>query len=184
MKEHPIIFSTPMVREILAGRKTQTRRVISQIHGMKEYLMDGQIMSIQTILSEGYISTHIASQCPYGQPGHLLWVKETWHQHYQGDELGGRPCYKADGICHSEIIPWKSSRFMPRFASRITLEIIKVRVERLKELTFGDLHAEGLKLLDNEFIPLWNDLNEKRGYGWGTNPWVWVIEFRLIEKGS
>jgi len=167
MKEQPILFSSEMVKTILDGRKTQTRRVIKpqpnsgvrQSPFVKSGLEDGHGREIK---------------CPYGQPGDLLWVKETWNG-TQGEGVAYRA---TNPEMNGE--PWKSSRFMPRWASRITLEIVNIRVERLQEIKPLDAVAEGMDPDRHsviEFRNLWNAINGKRGYGWDINPWVWVIEF-------
>ena len=161
VKERPIIFSTDMVRAILEGKKTQTRRV----------------MKPQPI-TEFYANTPLTKFCPYGQVGDRLWVRETWQQIKAGI------AYKASWDAVPEW-KWRSPIFMPRWASRITLEIIGIRVERLQEITHSpfdnDCHAEGFNnpsdLCLNDFMRYWDLLNAKRGYGWETNPWVWIIEF-------
>ncbi len=181
MSEHPILFSAAMVKAILEGRKTQTRRVIKPqpIHNIKhrEYIavIDGS-----------------KKQCPYGQPGDRLWVRETWQLSEEAGmyypETGRLPdtlCeYAAD---YSEVErkdggPWKPSIFMPRWASRITLEVVKVRVERLQDMSYEDAVAEGIDHIYPQgrlqFRMLWDSINAKRGYGWDVNPWVWVVEFK------
>jgi len=124
--------------------------------------------------------------CPYGQVGDRLWVRETWHVGLSSH--GVCPGYKADmkyrcGESMPQLFPlkWKPSIHMPRWASRILLEITEVRVERLQEITGEDAKAEGAEPYGYYFIggfkELWDSLNAKRGYGWETNPWVWVITF-------
>ena len=192
MKKRPILFSGPMVRSILDGRKTQTRR------GMR--IQPRHEPSVQTDNDprDGHAFTYAmwdggrgdaACVCPYGSPGDWLWVRETWMQ------TPGGPAYKADGGDHYGAggrLTWKPSIHMSRSASRITLEIVKVRVERLQEITENDAVAEGAPALVEEdssvtcgrhktvFVKLWDKLNAKRGYGWDNNPWVWVIEFKRI----
>jgi hypothetical protein len=129
--------------------------------------------------------------CPYGQPGDRLWVKETWHQHYIGGIHGGRPCYRTDNQCES--LPWKTSLFMPHWASRITMEIVNVRMERVQKISDDDAESEGVDIsglctstgpqtyAQYQFQMLWDSINAKRGYGWDVNPWVWVIEFKKLE---
>ena len=177
MTEHPILFSGPMVRAILEGRKTQTRRVIKP----------------QTTWGSD------VEYCPHGVPGDRLWVRETWCPLERADwSRPGREYnvnYKADATPEGECIrkemgyQWKPSIFMPRWASRITLEITGVKVERIQELLdHKDIMAEGI--LPDEgprcyscrtrFAELWDSLNAKRGYGWDANPWVWVIEFKRL----
>jgi hypothetical protein len=149
-------------------------------------------------------------QCPYGQPGDRLYVKETWApmcrvadpfcacddeaakiNHFTeyrvdtGNSLpGGWPEESRDD---EECPKWHPSIFMPRWASRITLEIVSVRVERIQSISEADAFAEGISGGDwlgdpvGEFAKLWNSINQKRGFGWDTNPFVWVLEFKRIK---
>jgi len=179
MKERPILFSTPMVQALLAGRKTQTRRICK---GQRE-LSREQDFQIDT--------------CPYGQPGDRLWVRESWYQRgrwkkiippegvFEGDtEWDGD--FAADYPTHGEIKEgWRKrpSIHMPRWASRITLEITAVRVERLQSISTDDAIAEGIdhKSMNDpriEYRWLWESIN---GPGsWDKNPWVWVVEFKRV----
>lgn len=123
--------------------------------------------------------------------GDRLWVRETFvdttgkpYATISNKTYKERIIYKADDIHYP--IRWTSPLFMPRWASRITLEITEVRVEHLNQITEEDAKREGLDFDNihsvNAFLLVWNKLNAKRGYGWETNPWVWVISFRRIEK--
>ena len=131
-------------------------------------------------------------QCPYGQPGDMLWVKETFNRDWCDHVI-----YKADGgsaveAGYSKEPRWKPSIFMPRQYSRITLEITAVRVERLQDITEGGAEHEGAERMHLDdlgqsfmtfkrgFQSLWDSINEQRGYGWDSNPWVWVIFFQRI----
>lgn len=180
MKERPILFSAPMVRAILEGRKTVTRRVVkpqtiraSLLHEQRPHWIDA---------SNGHVV-----RCPYGQPGDRLWVRETWCSY------GNGPIYRADYDKYSPISdgiggPWKPSVHMPRWASRIALGIVSVRVERLQNLDDHDAMAEGADQIGDcegafvaGFRRLWESIN---GPGsWDQNPWVWVIEFKRVEQG-
>jgi len=181
VKEYPILFSTGMVRAILDGRKTQTRRVIPI-----------KLQQCRTPEDEPEV---FIDWCNYGHIGDHLWVKET----FANAPVNGyvyRADYKDDGF-GSEVIDfstgmlvplvWKSSRFMPHVASRITLEIVNVRVERVQDITPLDAVAEGCSPDQHsviEFKKLWNSINLKRGYGWDVNPFVWCISFRRIEESQ
>ena len=178
----PIIFSTEMVRAILDGRKTQTRRVIKP---QPESMKDGKL-----------------PKCPY-QPGDILWVRETWYYEEHMHELtAGDPDlpsgrYKHRYICKASDPDypvgnkgWRPSIHMPREAARLFLLVKAVRVERLQEITEEDVLAEGCGLASwtqddwpktAGFAQLWDSLNAKRGYGWKNNDWVWVIEFERTE---
>jgi len=198
MKERPILFNRPMVRAILEGRKTQTRRVASK-----------------QVLSECHPnSMSFETWCPYGKPGDRLWVREAWNwgfidedgiARYAGNRRGIPSqksektfvVYAADG----EENFYKPSIHMPRWASRITLEVTGVRVERVQEITEDDARAEGVEPKPDahiasrfargevgptqlEFYHLWDSINAKRGYSWESNPWVWVVSFRRVEEGQ
>lgn len=148
---------------------------------------------------ENHIVTPI--KCPYGAVGDRLYIKEAW-QYVGGIQAGSAiqvPVikYKADGYVQScedgkstktVIIDaagkWRSSMFMPRWASRIGLEITEVRAERLQGISVKDARAEGTDINYRaplmEFRRLWDSLNFRRGYGWDFNPWVWVIDFKLL----
>lgn len=207
MKERPILFSGPMVRAILEGWKTQTRRVV------KPRRKTGVIASAaaeagHAIESWGGGARHISSHaecvaCLYGQTGDRLWVKETFGiikaKHSQRWPKG-TIAYRADhGITHGgleyDLMRWKPSIFMRRKYSRITLEIVSVRVERLQDITYKDCEAEGLvhearamwscpgteEIFREGYLGyrwLWESIN---GDGsWAKNPWVWVVEFRKL----
>jgi hypothetical protein len=168
MKSRPIIFSGPMVRAILAGEKTQTRRIINPQPYMNH-----------DTRAAGDIST-----CPYGQPGDQLWVRETF---MPMPHLNAKAFYRAtDRLVGGK---WKPSIFMPRDLSRIDLEVVAVRVERLQSITPQDAWKEGISAdgwetgsAIHEFRRLWESIN---GAGsWDLNPWVWVVEFRRVEGGK
>lgn len=181
MKERPILFSGEMVRAILEGRKTQTRRVV------KGMALDALAPHMFT---PEYVANPENSYCPYGNPGDQLWVRETWCK------FGNGIIYRADyGSGFTPISdgiggPWKPSIHMPRSASRLSLEITKIRVERVNDISMDDCFAEGIPSqggnssdgptrMQMKFADLWDSLNEKRGFAWHTSPWVWVIEFQL-----
>ena len=189
MKERPIIFSGAMVEAILDGRKTQTRRVLRP-----------QPVSN----SQGGALVPLRPSCPYGYIGDKLWVRETWTPDGVDKDaaklLKRAPVhYRADGEAPEFLnVKWRSPRFMPRWASRITLEITDVRVQRLQAISEEDALAEGVVCNDGspfiqgipttliqqpreEFMHLWDSINAKRGYGWDSNPWVWAIMFRQLE---
>lgn len=205
MKERPIPFNGDMVRAIRDGRKTQTRRVIKP-QPPDNLKWTGWIVDSTCSKDIGCVEwndnfplstkSHIV-RCPYGAPGDRLWVKETWAQAPHGYIYKANYSNpSADGVVDlksGEVIPlvWKSSRFMPRAASRILLEIVKVRVERVQEIGEADAIAEGATPsgvgndLDHlkfraGFQYLWDSINAKGGFGWDTNPWVWVVEFKQV----
>jgi hypothetical protein len=172
MKERPILFSGPMVRAILEGRKTITRRVLK----LQDYDGGNCYETRDGILRD------ILSLCPYGIPGDRLWVRETW-----ADPCGKRiPVYRADEATAYQNVKWRPSIFMPRWASRITLEITRVRVERLQDITEKDAISEGVLSSDYDktyryaFSVLWDSINGPK-YPWSDNPWVWVIDLRYSD---
>ncbi len=201
MKEYPIIFSGDHPRKILYKLKTQTRRV------MKPQPKDCTVEVVISMNPQSWISrwpvdmralypnskptTMIGDihKCPYGQVGDRLWVRETWVTGFLDDKKSPSQLdrdntpiwYKADFSNESAIREkWRPSIFMPRWASRITLEITEVRVERLNSMTDDDAHLEGVDNLVT-FMLLWDRLNKKRGYEWKSNCWVWVITFKLCQ---
>lgn len=193
MKERPILFSAPMIRAILAGRKTQTRRVLRD----------------QNAMAWGDVSPALLTRCPYGAPGDRLWVRETWshdgpdlatvracHEDVCGG-LGYGPYYRATE-CAPDTLVWIPSIYMPRWASRITLDVTGVRIERLHDISEADAAAEGVdvSVVDPSprgmrvkpkhysstrecFSDLWREINGAES--WDANPWVWVIEFKRSE---
>jgi hypothetical protein len=189
MKERPILFSGEMVRAILDGRKTMTRRVA------KDFPVWANTENYNAELLKG---------CPYGVSRDRLWVRETWafnmfdiqlvdafeikylaDSHIKRFPCGGRLTF--DKYCDpKKLYRNRPSIFMPRWASRITIEIIDIRVEKLQDISEEDAKAEGVTppyptaSHKVEFQNLWNTINAKRGYSWDTNPWVWVIEFKVI----
>jgi hypothetical protein len=188
MKERPILFSGPMIRAILEGRKTQTRRIIKAYQDERTpgwyfaKVRGGMVAGWQPERPiEPYMG--IVTDCPYGQPGDRLWVRETWCE-CDGD-TGRSVAYRADewADCPADNGQWRPSIFMPRWASRITLEVTGVRVERVQDISFNDALAEGMQdtgsIKDNPFaqyFELWDQINPK--YNWTSNPWVWVVEFQ------
>ena len=214
-KERPIIFSAPMIRAILAGRKTQTRRVIRlpvdldedhqgamwELAKSPQYAKPGDFTFIDQCHPTDSYPTFF--RCPYGQVGDVLWVRETWRA-YGRDRAGeweGGVEYRAD-LAHRvfrDHVEWNLGRdwcanrktggwgspiHMPRWASRITLELTDVRVERLQEITGKDIAAEGFPFSSDidQYKLLWNNLNASRGYSWESNPYVWVLTFKRIEE--
>lgn len=199
IKERPIIFSAPMVRAILGGRKTQTRRIvkpqppewINELHGGElskraPYAIEDDE---QRVFGWGFQDDHDRYyKFPYGSIGDRLWVRETYGLADIGDSL--QYVYRATDtdwqLCDGW--KWKPSIHMPRRASRLTLEIIDVRVERLNAISEKDAIAEGSQCAGvpasitnvGAFAKLWESIN---GDGsWACNPWVWVIEFKKVAQ--
>lgn len=216
-KERPILFSAPMVRAILEGRKTVTRRVIKPVRGYEENstCRPDKAAANHSVWWHGKFETcGVMQHCPYGQPGDRLWVRETWlpdpdadseawDDHTDtyvswsgcGSRIDGVPpalrkpehCIYREGWAGSDLV-WRPSIHMPRWASRILLEITSVRVERLQDITPNDCVKEGAWLIEDvalgrgheahqAFADLWNST----GGNWGENPWVWVVEFKQVK---
>lgn len=199
MKERPILFSGEMVRAILDGRKTQTRRVIKPqpgndicgIYAEETADFSGQtgrwILNAKTLTGKYWAKGFI--KCPYGQPGDRLWVRETFAYAPGSLPEENRIWYKSDDeLRRDELAVWRPSIHMPRRASRINIEITNTGVERVQDITVENAISEGVDVYVGwhaehamkKFITLWNSINLDRGYGWDSDPWVWVIEFRKI----
>lgn len=189
VKERPILFSGPMVRAILRGGKTQTRRVIKPQPNLK----DRNLLTSE-LMTEAWQSGFVDVPSPYNR-GTRLWVRETW-QHEDGscaDHKCGQPTHIYHKATESfpESMWWRPSIFMPRWACRLELEIEEVRVQRLHEISEEDAIAEGVDAVSGDdvrrqatwsrrqdFAQLWDRLNKKRGFGWDRDPFVWAITFR------
>lgn len=260
-KERPILFNEEMVRAILDGRKTMTRRVINpQPHPDVVYFQEHVAGRFKPVWGD-HTCDHTRDDnksrtCPYGQPGDRLWVRETWGYHSDTSESGGNVgarywstvSYPASGeerhrvyfddfeamvatspkqnlkypegysdldtfeqgLIHDDLLTawWnrqnkKPSIHIPRAYSRITLEVVDVRVERVQEITEGNAVDEGCAIYPinmdcnvcrdapgfcsahqsprGQFANLWDSINEKRGFGWDVNPWVWCVSFKRID---
>lgn len=244
--ERPILFSAPMVRAILDGRKTVTRRLVKPQPTWGSHGENGDSSLFCAswkgrLLGVDGAREWFMTQCPYGQPGDHLGVREPWRVPASLDDLSGKQIaekcldagyrkpwcptqYEADGARTSqrewhefgsklgESTPgrYRHARFMPRWASRLTLEVTGVRVERLQEISEADCFAEGLQCMEqrdedgrrtgrlcalnewlgtdpsawdeprNAFRDLWSSLNGTSS--WDANPWLWVVSFRRIEQ--
>lgn len=220
MKEHPILFSGPMVQAILDKRKTETRRVVkpqppADFKPHPDYTVCRPFHRVGSgcvvygfcdARGNEYFSRH-------GAPGDRLWVKETWQVFDVGrmrpaDVMRPLPAIPTIPLPRDIRVeyrvgaenytgPWRSPIYMPRWASRITLEIVRVWPEPLLVIFDKDALAEGIKKFPagyswkasgpyyesprKAFLALWDSLNAKRGCGVDVNPWVWVYEFREVE---
>lgn len=210
MRERPILFNGDMVRAILEGRKTVTRRLVDPQPPVG-HQWHGWIVESSNRKDEGKASwaacegslAHDAHRvhCPFGRPGDRLWVRETFVGGQNGTAIRYRatePDWPAGQGTHW---PWRPSIHMPRWASRILLEVTAVRVERLQDITeeqaqaegADPIHLDGLTASDITALDLeWADpatpyrngfrrLWESLGGDWDANPWVWVIEFKRAE---
>jgi hypothetical protein len=240
MKERPIIMGADSVMAILGGLKTQTRRVVKPqpIHMPEgayidpynhnyEHFTAWTLDNKMLLNCGGNIKNTAHWKCPYGVIGDRLWVRETWAEanYWTNDVDAETPIYRAsDYKTPIKPVVWKSPMFMPRWASRITLEITDIRVERVQDITPEDALAEGImsneeyeaRASEDNLFPcprcegyqvheafgydygiteidctycntqkkryriIWDSLNAKRGYSWESNPWVWVISFKVV----
>lgn len=187
MKEYSILMNGPMVRAILDGSKTQTRRILSP---QPEYVWGWGVPNSDPehfCAHVRYPGRHQPDpwvRCPYGVPpnrgklGSRLWVRETWREGPSG------ALYRATDDDGTPAVRWKPSIHMPRRYSRITLEIVSIRVERVKQISDADILSEGFPedppSYAEGFAGVWDRINGKRGFGWDVNPFVWVIEFKRI----
>ncbi len=191
MKARPIIFNGEMVRALLDGRKTQTRRVIKP---QPQLIMDAEYEGYSMVPSIDGVNELHSKQCPFGTPGDLLWVRESIRLTSvmeNGEPISDQPVwYLADNeqSRYHHYYPYsRPAIHMPRWASRITLKITSVHAERMQDISFDDAVAEGINWLINEhpvetFSKLWDSIYADKGYGWDKNPWVWVIKFDVIKK--
>lgn len=234
VKERGILFSAPMVLAILAGRKTQTRRIIKPQLPACESTCGGTLWNnnggygwhcgscgagMRSVFRGGEPIDALGVKCPYGQPGDRLWVRETWRVGNYGVrtscdpacivvtyKAGGQATFYEDDLPAEECGPitaahkcgfqsgrWKPSIHMPRWASRITLEITDVRVERVQDISEDDAEEEGCEhgihalpsgAVIKEYHPyafasLWDNTNGKGA--WERNDWVWVVEFKVVK---
>lgn len=216
MKFIPILYSTPMVQAINEDRKTQTRRTknLEYINEKPDnwFFLKSLLRSdgVLFFLFEGFQGDSKLVKCPYGQPGDVLWVRETFHYVHDAEtnkflKYG----YKADWSIGITSHPknkgiWRPSIHMPKEAARLFLQIQDIRVERLQDISENDAIAEGVAFVgktpsghnlykdyrerfiepffapENSFMSLWVSINGQRS--WMSNPWVWVIEFEKIYK--
>lgn len=213
MKEIPILFSAPMVRAILEGQKTQTRRIMkpqpdgwirgsSGTFGVPKKITNKKPTVNGSIWQEEDGTCYDDIFCPYGQPGDLLWVRETWAK-----QLDGKFIYRSDFEAwekadYTATGNWKPSIFMPRAASRILLKVQELRVERLQDINEWDAIDEGIEMVDGpdglryyanygddnvdtclppieSYRTLWEYINGTES--WDENPYVWVLKFKRVK---
>ena len=213
--DRPILFNGPLVRAILEGMKTVTRRPVkaTKAHADGFMMLDhGKGWWPYNTFGD-FTSDHEGMEypiaCPYGKPGDRLWVRETfayadksgthdaapddpWRPVRPGMEPEIYRCWYRASDGHAADGFWKPSLHMPRWASRILLEVTDVRVEQLQDISRADIRAEGLQcppeLASDDVSPnyrdwypaAWRELWESTGGDWDANPWVWVVEFKRI----
>lgn len=210
MKERPILFNGEMVRAVLGGKKSQTRRICKAVDAFGDDLRDYKGDALDCL---------IRNHCPYGKPGDRLWVRESFALIDSGVPDDPRKIYMADDS--SKAPRWTPSIHMPRYVSRIQLEIANVRVEQVQDINEEDAEAEGVwsetlecgsgikercpqcwgtglytahslegaapdtdcqkcDTFTKRFSILWDSINANSGNGWESNPFVWVVEFKMI----
>ena len=213
MISRPILFQGAMVRALLDGSKTQTRRICkpqppANTHKVLTYHYPDPRDHFWAYVNKAPNEAELSSwvyPCPYGQPGDQLWVREAWGARFSHSDFGAVALHwndlrgplkkyrtlqnlalyamKADG---QNCGGWIPSIHMPRWASRITLEITGVRVERLQDISETDAKAEGCTVWPeckapaayNLYRALWDSINGAES--WNANPWVWVVEFKVV----
>lgn len=217
-KMRPVLMNAFSINAILKSRKRQTRRVIRPQPGMF-FTTFSKLEIFKSVLHAIYKDGAMV-RCPYGNVGDRLWVRETWaaergynnlaprdiegqYASIENVDLWWRADHASDRRLDAKPGKWRPSIFMPRWASRITLEITDIRIERVQDISEADAIVEGVSdarmFLPGEFevepaqkktglslpvwrfMHLWNSINGKRGYDWPSNPWVWIIEFKLLK---
>lgn len=196
-KDTPILFTTENVRAILDGRKTQTRR----LNGLKKFNRQPDRWRLEgsTFAFDGGFEYVPVPNCPYGQPGDRLWVRETWANPGEEGVL-----YRANPEDAALVerwktdpnypqVKWQPSIFMPKSACRLWLELTEVRMERLQDITYQDAIAEGVTIKPDaeiaarvaddsparmEYWALWVSINGADS--WARNPFVWVLSFKMV----
>lgn len=207
MAERPILFSGPMVRVLLEGRKTQSRRVLNLSRLPPEHTVTPELVDYYgngrlgaRIAAPDGTQTTLVLPIPYA-PGDLLYVREAWQAWTCFDHLkpskmeptadilfiADRPTFRWDS-------KFRQGMHMPRWASRLTLKVTDVRVQQLQDISEEDAKAEGFEAIGADNAPeecedhrsfvwafhnLWDSLNEKRGFGWDANPWVVAVTFEV-----
>ncbi len=203
MSERGLVCTATSVRGILAGEKTETRRIAKLLDGDVLRARRGAIKGMRCDVDAAGLHTSLLHACcPYGEPGDILWVRETWRVRPAGWTTPGRDEYRADGEAPGG--PWRSSRFMPKWASRIRLRITDIGFERLGAITeegarregidpkapiparingsVGEVHVFGPDAGRKAFALLWDGLH---GVGaFRENPWVWVLRFERLEESA
>ncbi|WP_026111569.1 hypothetical protein [Winslowiella toletana] len=220
MKERPILFSDQRVRALLTGQQTQTRRIMKSLaftpgQDNHEGCYGFDVISNQMRGRHVMEMSDLSYQCPFGQPGDRLWVRETWRgpvvpKEQMADYAKSPEAYRSTRYCQyradsselgssldedNEQSGWQTAIHMPRWASRINLQITGVRAQKIQDISDDDIMAEGVQTDShflNNFFTLKNDSvapkeaymkaweKQYGGTSWEVNPWVWVIEFSRI----
>lgn len=204
MTEHPIIMQGESVRAIIAGRKTMTRRVIRPqppdwfVRGREPFEVAPGRWGFAAPGPVRACHSEDTLRCPYGAAGDRLWVRERWAAQHEADHLRPREMVPQEIRIHYAAtedrggLLWRSPLYMPRWASRLALEVVGVRVERVQDISAEDCIAEGLSTTLREhdavcdlraaFADLWDRVNGKRpGCAWADSAWVWVVTFRRLD---
>ncbi|EEJ0059556.1 hypothetical protein YG08_002226 [Salmonella enterica subsp. enterica] len=214
MKERGMIFNGEMVRAILDGRKTQTRRPIKWKQTRFTEMAERDDGSLWPWAEDCERGGDIWFACPFGEVGDRIWLRETFRVHSRATDVATL-VYRASvrnswteqthrvpvAVCNKPATPekWTPSIHMPRWASRLLLEITNVRVERLNNISYDDAISEGIKQewtcidpglglyahendVQDDYETLWKSIYGEES--WDANPWVWVIEFKRVEGGA
>ena len=223
MNWHPIIFTGESIPQILAGDKTQTRRAMKTQppDGATEVRVEwvyGELVATYRAFPDGGSARSGICACPYGVPGDRLWVQETWRPVPPWETRRETVQYRADGayllrtgwpesfrikLGRDRRGKWRPSIHMPRWASRISLEVTQVRAQRLQDISKADAKAEGVAAwfptsptvtqlvgpgyrgsYRNGFHARWDALNRKHGHGWDLNEWVFATTFKLLKDNN
>ena len=213
MADHPILFNGEMVRAILDGNKTQTRRVIKpqpwEVMPARAGEPDWPYKWVPDDPKKPHYGNGERMKCPYGVPGDLLWVRETFQpllaegielDEYEKYDYETGKGYNINYVADGKIVEWidgddeisercKPSIHMRKWACRLWLKVKSVRVERVQEISENDAILEGVKgggvhpdFWTGAFRGLWDSINKVSGFGWDANPWVWVVEFERYDK--
>lgn len=208
-KEKPILMDAESVSAILDGKKTQTRRIMKpQPEFVRGQWRWNPKKGVTLTWLEGIVHPRLIALCPYGTPGHRLWVRETWaHENDNWGECEDAPncgllshiicreTFVRCGNVDSVTAKWRPSIHMPRWASRIDLVITGVCIERVQRISVSGIQAEGISPRPPDHLVhtndayayytawkrRWDSLNIKRGFGWDVNPWCWCVSFERLQ---
>jgi hypothetical protein len=168
-RDIPIIFSAPMVRALIDGRKTMTRRLALSSRKLKEESGPGFYRSSTKIIKSPWQRV---------QPGDRLWVRESYRPSDMQPDDWGSIIYRAD-VDPKSVGPWKASLYLPRFGSRLTLVVTETKIERLNDISLGDIRDEGCRALKSAWAEVWDSIHGPGAYM--QNPLVVAIRFRVTQ---